>query len=553
MDRKSTAGELLDLLSQRNLDDAALRRTSAQGSLPWSHSPAELRALYRAGDPGRDAGAEKALEQVDWLLAHRNGYRWSPDKATGPATLALCRWFADSHFQGERYRLTVLVNDVEVKVLEIDEASGTQTVDVPDRLLKAGKQRVQFQITGRGRYAYQCILGGFVPADKLKSTTPDWEARRTYEPAPLEFDGREVPRGFDVLEGSYSDFRNPLTQLPVGRRGVVELEVWRRNLSSNTPEEQLEYLVVTEPIPSGTSVVEDSVTGGFERFELSPGAITFYLGTRRHVEAIRFQLHGYLPGQYRAAPTQVRNAYRPEQLVICPAKPLAVLPPGGTSQDAYRLTPRELYELGNLHFAKGDFQSAGQHLANLVEHWTLKAEVYKDAVAKLLDVHLQLGPPADVVRYFEIVKEKWPDEEIPFAKILKVGAAYHELGEFERSYLVFRATVESSFSRDSGVAGFLESQGEFLRSIDELGRLLTEYPPEGYAAAATYALAQRVYAKAPEAANDAKLARSQDQSRRSDPPRVDHVGEFSDGSPGRSGRGPGRLFRGQRAVGHGSV
>ena len=45
-------------------------------------------------------------------------------------------------------------------------------------------------------------------------------------------------------------------------------------------------------------------------------------------------------------------------------------------------------------------------------------------------------------------------------------------GEYERSYLVFRATVESSFQRESGVAGFLESQGEFIRSVDVMQRLL---------------------------------------------------------------------------------
>ena len=54
--------------------------------------------------------------------------------------------------------------------------------------------------------------------------------------------------------------------------------------------------------------------------------------------------------------------------------------------------------------------------------------------------------------------------------------------------------------RETGVAGFLESQGEFLRSVDVMQGLLREYPPEAYVAQATYALAQRVYAKAPEAA-----------------------------------------------------
>ena len=63
----------------------------------------------------------------------------------------------------------------------------------------------------------------------------------------------------------------------------------------------------------------------------------------------------------------------------------------------------------------------------------------------LLDAHLELGPPHEVVKYFEIVKEKWPEIEIPFDKIVKIGDAYHAMGEYERSYMVFRATVESSF------------------------------------------------------------------------------------------------------------
>ena len=144
------------------------------------------------------------------------------------------------------------------------------------------------------------------------------------------------------------------------------------------------------------------------------------------------------------------------------------------------------------------------------------ADIYKQTVQTLLDVHLQLGPPADVVRYFEIVKEKWPQEEIPFDKIVKVGAAYHEMGEYERSYLVFRATVESNFLRESGVAGFLEAQGQFVRSVDVLSRLLREYPPEGYVAEAAYALAQHVCAKAPKSRLPPQPAGTQRRQRRAE-------------------------------------
>ena len=55
------------------------------------------------------------------------------------------------------------------------------------------------------------------------------------------------------------------------------------------------------------------------------------------------------------------------------------------------------------------------------------------------------------------------------------------------------------------MAGFLESQGEFVRSVDLMNRLLAEYPPEPYVAAAIRLAGTRVYAKAPQAAGDAKL------------------------------------------------
>ena len=73
-----------------------------------------------------------------------------------------------------------------------------------------------------------------------------------------------------------------------------------------------------------------------------------------------------------------------------------------------------------------------------------------------------------IVEYFEIIKEKYPQVEVDFASILKVAFAYRELGEYERSYLVYRATIEGSFQRESQIAGFLTARGEFLRSVQVL-------------------------------------------------------------------------------------
>ena len=229
------------------------------------------------------------------------------------------------------------------------------------------------------------------------------------------------------------------------------------------------------------------------------------MGSRRYLDTIRYELVGYVPGSYRVSPTVVRNSLRPDEFAVGPPARLAVLPDNATSADPYRLTPHELFALGKLYFDRGDLPQAGKHLAELVDRWTLRPDEYQQAVRMLLAVHLKAGPAAAVVRYFEIIKENWPDVEIPFDDVLAIGAAYQEMGEFERSYLVYRAAVEGRFRQESAVAGFLEEQDELLRSFAVMGRLLTEYPPEDYVAQAAQGLAQTVHSLAARAGDDKRL------------------------------------------------
>lgn len=510
LDRKSMAQELLELAKAKipvtgaariGSDDAALK-----GCIPWMQSGVELRALYLLALNEVESGGTRAGELADWLMATRVGTRWIPEKANGPAIAALADWFGRAKLTPEKYTLTIYANDKQVTKITVDPSTEpSRTVPVPAQMLVAGKpQKINIDIEGRGMFSYSAVLSGFIPAEKLKGTATDWHFTRYYQPAPRLLDGEEIPRGFGILTGGYSAFRNLLTQLPLGEKGEVTIHVWRDRVTGEK-DEQLDYLIYTEPIPAGTSVLIESIQGQFERYEIAPGSITFYIGDRPHTGTIQFSLVGYLPGQYKNVPSFVRSFYQPEKIAVAKGLPLDVLARGAKSKDEYKLTPQELYEFGKRLLTKRDFKPAGEHLSQLFKTYRLQDQQYREVVQMLFEVALVTNEPADIIQFFEIIKEKYSDVEVSFENILKVGQAYTQLGEYERSYLVYRATAEASFLRESQIAGFLDERGEFLRSVQVMERLLNEYPSEAYIATATYALAQEIYGKAPEAAQNPKL------------------------------------------------
>lgn len=511
LDRKDFAKDLLGLARSKISTKPPARGAAGadealKGCIPWMQSGVELRALYLASLNAIEPGGATNGELADWLMAARIGGRWTPEKANGPAIAALADWFGRAKLTNEKYTLTIFANDRQVEKLTIDPSvEPSRVVQIPAKMLAAGKpQRINIDIEGRGTFSYSAVLAGFVPADKLKGTTNDWHFNRIYEPAQRMLDGETIPRGFGVLTGSFKSFTNPLTQLPLGERGEVTIHAWRDRVTG-VKDEQFDYLVYTESIPAGTTVLTDSIRGTFDRYEITPGAITFYLGDRPHLGTIQFSLVGYLPGTYKNLPSILRSFYQPERIAVAKDLPLDVLARGQKSKDEYKLTPQELFEFGKRLVAKYDYAGAGTHLRPLFKDYRLQDNIYREVVQMLFDVALAANDHGEIVQFFEIVKEKYPDVEVSFENILKVAKAYLELGEYERGYLVYRATAEGSFMRESQIAGFLDERGEFLRSVQVMERLLREYPAESYIATATYALAQEVYGKAPEAAANPKL------------------------------------------------
>ena len=505
MDRKEPALELESILVKKNFDTDAAVAKAANTTATQLHA---LHALLLGKIAPTSATFKK---EADYLLAHRLGGRFSPEKATGPAFMALAKWFAVANTtagEATKYTLVVSVNGKSVKKLAIDAANGSQKITVPAKFLTDGEQKVRFELTGRGQYTYQCLLQGFVPVEKLQGKIVGLSSayvRRRYFQLPPEVDGRRLSPSYGIVAGSYSTLYNYLTQLSVAKRGRVSVECrGGYSHSSRTPLSQRTNLVVTESIPAGVSLVEGKISGSFERYEILPGAIRFYFPNSYYAN-FSYEVSGYIPGKFRALPTLVQNANKPGQYAVGTTGKLDVLPLGVASKDTYQYSPGEYFFLAKYYLGKENYDQTILHLETLQKKWRLDPAPYKEMVEMLFRAYLAKNNDAKIVHYFEILFERYPEIEISFEKLLRVSEAYHKIGEYERAYMVIRGIVEGRFLQESQVAGFLTQQGEFLRSTTVMDAILRNYPPEAYVAAAEYALAQSVFGKAATVAKDAKL------------------------------------------------
>jgi hypothetical protein len=482
------AAELVDLLIRRRApgDGAPFGTKDAlsDGVDPVVVAAFALEALA-LGRPG----AVEIGSLRDWLLSQRLGAGYGLRRRDAWAAVALAAAGSGvAEATSGRFRLDLRVNGQPLRQVEVGEgAADPGTIEAPASMLRPGKNEVAFALSGRGRYSYAVRLSGWNPAPRER--VRDWHVRRLYGPAPLVRGGREIPRGFGVVDGSSTAIENRVTELELGAFLEANLSIWRR--SGDQPAAlRSSHLIVEEPLPAGCTLDPGSVAGDFLAFEEQPGRVVFLLPRDRWSYNLRFRLLGRFPGAYGVLPTRVFAPDESGRADLGAAGKLTVLGPGVKSHDTVRLTPDELYHLGLWHFERGELEQARAHLDTLVGGTRLRDAPARESSRRLFQIADRLNRTRDMIRHFETVKERWPDSVLTFEEVLRVGQAYREQGEHERGWSVLRAAAEGSFLRDSQVSGALEREGELDASIEVLESLLRDYPPHPTMDAAAYGLGQ---------------------------------------------------------------
>lgn len=474
------------------------------GNSAWSRSSLDMTALAVLALERALPSSTRIAAGVEWLLEHRP---WSERRGRGLAVAAVARFERETERLDSRATLTALVGEGEPVVLplEADGPGHRLVVELPG---DGRRVPVRLSLEGSARPHVSAVLTGFTTDMSLPDDRGFRVVRATYAAEVPRYRGKALPVGFGVLRDRSRTWTNTVEHLELGRTTQVSVLVQHDRKRGEAAQD---YLVLEVPLPGGARVLEDSVSGGFGgQHEQRDGRLVVPLGTRTGTQAVTFTLLGVDPGEYRLAPPLLRSAYRPERLALGDESDLAVLARGEASTDEYRPTPDELFALGKLLHGDGDLAGAHQQLTELhsAHRGNLRTQDLAALARILLTTSLHQRDPASAVRFFEVLRDKDPAYTVPFDQIVAVGEAYRDLGEFERAYLIFRATALETFGKDLEVAGTLEDAGEQAGALDVLDELTLAYPDLPSVVETRLALADRLLALAPAAHRNPSLVQA---------------------------------------------
>lgn len=492
LNRLEIAGEILDILERRGLLPDESGNSKASKSFA-AHGQVETVALALLSMQAVRPNSEWVKDAVEYLISQRRYYGYSPYAAKGAVAAALSSYYQAAQFAADDYRLDLHVNGEPLETVAVHKDSASRLIHVPASQILDGQNRVEMQIEGRGTYTYLVTISGFSP------DMPNWVGAdpetggslknsriiRRYLHPPLEYQGKPI--------GVQST--TEMTHLEAGAKMEVDVNIVHA-IGALTPDYRSKgrYFVVDEFFPAGTTVVEGTVIGDFQHYDVGDGVIRFYYGPRATFRGYSYQLVSYAPGEYRALPTVMRGIQSRDNMRLGPAASLTVLGPGEKFKDIYEMNNAENFALGRAYFVDGNYGGARP----LLEALSRDSPNYNaNETAKML---LWIYTTEDhygarnVIQAFENTRDHYPDLDFPIDRIQVVSSAYRDIGEFERATMIHRSAIESSFANDANVSATLQDQGEFLRSIEFIEGLWREYPDTATTIPAYFALAQSLYA-----------------------------------------------------------
>ena len=435
----------------------------------------------------RTKTAAKALSGMIRHLLHRRGIRWNTP-AGGLIPYILSGYLKPLE-NSRDYAVTVRVNGRRIKK---SDNRGKLTVTIPQSRLKNGRNQIELTLSGKGRYLYSVThtqkLAGY------KADTGSFPGRVivNYRYPQYKIEDTVFSRGYSILRGNYKKIRNQLSRVPVGSAFTVRTTLkLRANASRN-------YLVI-QTLPPGCRYLSAIQNGSVEHVEQNGRELRFWV-RRRYSSTIHltYSLVGELAGKTTIPPCVAFPLNRPDARWTGKAHSLRFLNRGNIFTGGYKFTPDERYRIGQYRFEKKEFSRAWPLLTHCLDKYKLKNTVYIATAKSLLHIALRQKRMKQVIRLFEILKERNPEMTIPLEDAAIVSAAYSRIGEHERAYQILAGILEARFLQESAISGAYQDEKRIKDSVHFMENLFNQYPDQSTQRTTYYSLAHQLYSRASE-------------------------------------------------------
>lgn len=472
----------------RNVGQAVLQEVqSTRGRLNKSRDygldPAYTRALAlwflgRAGGFENEAAvlADEVRKDLDELGASGQT-RWL-------ALAALTVGSGPVNQERPAFSVEIDVNDKNVASYEGGQDKAPAKIDLAWAQVGGLPAKVTLRYKGRGTLAYRTLLKGFSPVIEPRTVFHWGLSSEDFYHSPMLYKGRRLQESdMKVARVAYNDH-------------VEDALSFTSRRSGHSPGN---HVVLERWIPAGMVLDKTSLPSNALFVREAGGKLTMVFQGRP--DQSRMRLLPFCPGEYRSLPTEMASADDPTDFErLGKERAMSVLVPGEIDDAPYQWSQSERVAFGLAHFNDNEFADALNHLSAISRD---NRKYYRDVVRALLWIHCvpEHYKPAEVVDLFEILEQRYSNVNIPYAKMLVIGRAYHDSGEDEAACYMWRSTLENSFRDDIPVAAELEQAGEYLRGAGYLRELFRQYPDLPLVQQTLYQLSQDVYAHKDQAGN----------------------------------------------------
>ena len=286
----------------------------------WQDDKVETTAAVVKALLAIDGETPLVKKGVRWLLGQKQGESWHNTRQTAMVIYALVDYLKVSNELSPDYTAIVKINGREVmreRFTEADVFADEKKVTVDASLLRFGENVVTIEKEGAGRLYGSARLTYFATGEAMKAGEAGFRVEREYYLLERREKKGKIIYRKKKIEGV----------LPSGAEIFVKLKV--------TPERDMEYVMVEDPLPAGCEVITDTdgyqidgedAYGGrgdyrYRRYwnywyadrDVRDEKITFF-ATRmdNRTREMTYIMRTQIPGRYGVMPATAMLMYYPE-------------------------------------------------------------------------------------------------------------------------------------------------------------------------------------------------------------------------------------------------